>query len=190
MSQAKREYINKSQKVKNDLQLQENYVKNEDILNNFNFNNNKNQKSMKRDIHNELNAEKKKIDLSIKDSKESLFTNEYNECKLKKMLAVCYDHTDLCMKMIKAVIKYLDVKNPNTYSSNSSIQSEIDSEQVIITMKAIKKKLKELTEYITCVNEKIKHNKIKYSREISTLKNANYTLSKLCDTVTKKISND
>jgi len=143
---------------------------------------------------NELNAAKKKVEQSIKESKESLKLNDYNECKLSELLATCLKHTDEWLKVMQKIKKDIDINNRIKCSSNSfcnsSIQSENDFERPTIIVKEIKKKLNELTEYIINMNNKVKKNKCKRSREITRLKNTNCMLTKLCDIIAKKISDD
>lgn len=143
---------------------------------------------------NELNTVKKKVEQSIKESKNSLKSNGYNEHKLSELLATCLKHTDEWLKVMQKIKKDIEVNKLYKYSSNSfcnsSIQSENDFERPTIIVKEIKKKLNELIEYITNLNNKVKNNKSKRSREISTLKNASCMLSKVCDIIAKKIGDD
>lgn len=143
---------------------------------------------------NKLNAAKKKVEQSLKESKESLKLNDYNECKLSELLADCLKHTDEWLKVMQKIKKDIDVNNQIKCSSNSfcnsSIQSENDFERPTIIVKEIKKKLNELTEYMINMNNKVKKNKCKRSREITRLKNTNCMLTTFCDIIAKKISDD
>jgi hypothetical protein len=157
---------------------------------------NKHEQLCKNGMHNtyELNTAKKKVEQSIKESKDFMKLNDYNEYKLSELLATCLKHTDEWLKVMQKIKKDIDLNNLNRCSSNSfydsSIQSENDFERPTIILKEIKKKLNELTEYIININNKVKNNKSKRSREISTLKNTNCMLTKLCDKIAKKISDD
>lgn len=168
----------------------------EELLNSLNIKDNKHEQFFKNGMHNmnELNTVKKKVEQSIKESKESFKLNNYDEHKLSELLTTCLKHTDEWLKVMLKIKKDIDRGNLNKCSSNSicnsSIQSEYDFERPTIIVKEIKKKLNELTEYIININNKVKNNKSKRSREISNLKNANCMLIKLCDTITKKISDD
>jgi len=181
---------------KQEIQFHETINKCEDLLNNLNIKDNKHEQLSKKAMHNmnELENVKQKVVQSIKESKESLKLNDYNEYKLSELLKTCLKHTDEWLKAMQKIKKDIDVNNLNKCSSNSfcnsSIQSEYDFERPTIIVKEIKKKLNELTEYMITINNKVKNNKLKRSREISTLKNTNYMLSKLCDSIAKKINDN
>lgn len=170
---------------KQEMQLHETLNKCGDLLNHLNNNENKSNKSRKKGMQYELNTMKKKIDQSIKESKESLKINDYSECKLSELLATCLKHTEEWLKIMKKIKK--DLENPKKYSSNSSTQSESDLERPIVIVRGIKNKLNELTQYMVCLNEKVKNSKVKRSQEISHLKKTNTILSELCDTISRKI---
>jgi len=172
------------------LQLRETLSKCEDVLNNLNSKDSKHQKSWKIGMHNGLNIKKNKVEQSSIESKESLKTIRYNECKLSELLATCLKHTEEWVKIMKRIKKELDTNNPKKYSSNSSIQSESELERPVTMVKGIRKKLNELTEYMVNINEKIKNHKNKRSRQISNLKDTNYMLSELCNTIARKINDD
>ncbi|XP_025198342.1 uncharacterized protein LOC112596775 [Melanaphis sacchari] len=180
---------------KQESQFHETLNKCEELLNCLNTDN-KHEQFCKKEMHNinELNTVKKKVEQSIKESKDSLKFNDYNEYKLSELLATCLKHTDEWLKVMQTIKKDIDINNLHKCSSNSfcnsSIQSENDFEQPTIIVKEIKKKLNELTEYIVNINNKVKNNKSKRLREISTLKNTNCMLTKLCDKIAKKISDD
>ncbi|XP_026817440.1 uncharacterized protein LOC113556594 [Rhopalosiphum maidis] len=163
----------------------------EELLNSLNIDN-KHEQFCKNGMHNiyELSSAKKKVEQSIKESKDFLKLNDYNEYKLSELLATCLKHTDEWLKVMQKIKKDIDLNNLNRCSSNSfcdsSIQSENDFETPTIIVKEIKKKLNELTEYIIKLNNKVKNNKSKRSREISTLNNVNCMLTKLCDKIAKK----
>ncbi|KAF0767565.1 kinetochore protein SLK19-like isoform X2 [Aphis craccivora] len=167
----------------------------EELLNSLNIDN-KHEQFCKKGMHNinELNTVKKKVEQSIKESKDSLKSSGYNEHKLSELLATCLKHTDEWLKVMQKIKKDIEVNKLYKCSSNSfcnsSIQSENDFERPTIIVKEIKKKLNELIEYITNMHNKVKNNKSKRSREISTLKNASCVLSKVCDIIAKKIGDD
>ncbi|XP_022160572.1 uncharacterized protein LOC111026749 [Myzus persicae] len=180
---------------KQESQFHETLNRCEELLNSLNINN-KHEEFCKKGMNNmnELNIAKKKVEQSIKESKESLKLNDYNEYKLSELLATCLKHTDEWLKVMQKIKKDIDVNNLTKCSSNSfcnsSIQSENDFERPTIIVKEIKRKLNELTEYMINMNNKVKNNKCKRSREITTLKNTNFRLTKLCDIIAKKISDD
>jgi len=166
----------------------------EELLNRLNINN-KHEEFCKKGMNmNELNTAKKKVEKSIKESKESLRLNDYNEHKLSELLENCLKHTNEWLKVMQKIKKDIDINSLTKCSSNSfcnsSIQSEYDFERPTIIVKEIKKNLNDLTEYMTNMNNKVKKNKCKRSREMTTLKNTNFRLTKLCDIIAKKISDD
>lgn len=175
---------------KQELQYQKSFDKCENVLSCLNTRGSEQQNSKKREINNELNSIKKKVEQSIMASKESLRTNKYNDYKFSELLSTCMKHTEEWLKIMNKIKNDLDTNNPKIYSSNSSIQSESDFKQPVNMVKGIKNKLNELTEYMININDKIKSHKIKRSQQILILKKTNCVLSELCDTIIKKINDE
>lgn len=174
---------------KQELQCHKNLDKYENLLSFLNTRDS-DQQSKKREIKNELNSIKKKVERSITASKESLKTNKYNDYKCSELLSTCMKHTEEWLKIMNKIKNDIDTNDPKIYSSNSSIQSENDLKQPVNMIKGIKNKLNELTEYMININDKIKSHKIKRSQQILILKRTNCVLSDLCDTIVKKINDE
>lgn len=151
----------------------------------------RNQKVRMRGLYNEMHTTKNNEHL-IMDSRESLKSKKFDECKISELLISCSKHTEDWLKVMKKIKKDLDINNSKTCSSNSSIKSENDLERPLIIVKGIKKNLTDLTEYIIhLLNEKMKNEKIKSSRDIlSNLKDTNCRLSELCDTLVQQMNNE
>lgn len=177
-----------------ELQYQETSNKCQHLLNTLQLKDSKNKLSWKNGMQNELNSTKKKIEQSIKESRESLEVNEYNEFKFSELLSNCLKYTEKTLKIMKQIKKDLDTdnlkKNSSNSISNSSIEFENDLEIPLTLEREIKKKLNELIQYTNARNEIIRNNKTKRNQEISNLKNINCHFSQLCDFITKKIIED
>lgn len=179
---------------KQESQFLKTLTKCEELLNSLNINNKHEEFCKKRMNMNELNTAKNKVEQSIKESKESLRLNDYNEYKLSELLENCLKHTNEWLKVMQKIKKDIDVNSLTKCSSNSfcnsSIQSENDFERPTIIVKEIKNNINELTEYMINMKNKVKKNKCKRSREMTTLKSTNLRLTKLCDIIERKISDD
>lgn len=164
------------------------------LLNTLNIKDCKHKLPLKKGMQNEVSSTKKKIEQTIKESRESSKINEYNECKFSELLSTCLKYNEKSSKIMKQIKKDLNIDNPKKFSSNSisnstnsSTQSENDLEIPFIMMQEIKNKLNELKQYMIKRNENIRNNKTKRVQEMSNPKNTNCNLSELCDALKKVI---
>lgn len=136
--------------TQDNISFQESLKKCEQVLNKFNIDRNRMKRSWNKEIQDELKNVRKQVEQSISESKESLKINEHNDHELKELLENCLKNTTEWLKTIQKIIKCI-MRRKNC-SSNSSVSSENDTEQLLLKARRIKKKLNELTKYMINTN--------------------------------------